>query len=63
MTRNEVSNLAKGARYPNPREIDGIVKLFGGLPIEAMFEAEMLKYRDAESWPPKGAGFRPPRAW
>jgi transcriptional regulator with XRE-family HTH domain len=57
ITPSEVHNICKGKRYPSPREIVAIEKVMS-LPIETLLDAEMLKFRDAETWPPKGAGFR-----
>lgn len=63
VTPNEVTNLVKGVRYPSPRELEAISKVFNGLPVEVFFEPELLKYRDHVGvWPPKGRGFRPARA-
>lgn len=62
LTRSEVNNLAQGNRYPSPREIDAILALFDhAQPIETLFDAELLKYKDAKNWPPVGRGFRPGR--
>jgi transcriptional regulator with XRE-family HTH domain len=44
-----VANISQGHAYPSPEEITALETLFG-LPIETMFEPDMLTYR--ESWPP-----------
>jgi transcriptional regulator with XRE-family HTH domain len=60
ITAAEVHNICKGKRYPSPREIIALEKVIS-LPIEVLLDEDMLKYRQADSWPPKGAGFRPAR--
>ena len=57
---SEIANLAKGARYPSPDELRGLFDLFG-LPVETLLEPELLRYREATEWPPRGPGFRGPR--
>jgi transcriptional regulator with XRE-family HTH domain len=61
ITTAEVHNLCKGRRYPSPREIVALEKIMG-LPIEVLLHKDMLVYRYAETWPPKGAGFRQVRS-
>lgn len=60
ITPAEVDNLCKGLRYPTPREVGLLEKVFD-VPIEQVFEPAMLVHRDATEWPPKGRGFRPVR--
>jgi len=53
----EVQNLKYGARYPSPDELRALFDLFG-LPVEVLFQdREILRYREATSWPPRGKGF------
>jgi transcriptional regulator with XRE-family HTH domain len=56
----EVKNLKFGARYPNPDELRVLFDLFG-MPVEVLFETELLRYREATEWPPRGSGFSGPR--
>ncbi len=62
VTKQELKTLVRGFRYPTPRELSRISAALGGLPVEVLFEPEMLAHRDAESWPPKGRGFRTNRS-
>lgn len=54
----EVSNLANGARYPSPDELRILSTLLNAMPVETFFEEELLRYRMASEWPPRGPGFR-----
>jgi len=48
-----IKNLCRGGAYPSPDEIVALERLFG-LPIEILFEDDMLTYRDGP-WPaPRG---------
>ncbi|MGZ0068090.1 helix-turn-helix transcriptional regulator [Microbacterium arborescens] len=48
-----VKNLCRGGAYPSPGDIAVLERLFG-LPIEVLFEEDMLTYRDGP-WPaPRG---------
>lgn len=48
-----IKNLCRGGAYPSPDEIVALEKLFG-LPVEVLFEPEMLAYRNGP-WPaPRG---------
>ncbi|HEU5223575.1 MAG TPA: hypothetical protein VFU07_07825 [Candidatus Lumbricidophila sp.] len=45
------TNLVQGHSYPSPDEIAAITALFNGMPVEALFDASALTYRD--DWPPR----------
>lgn len=44
-----LNNLIHGGTYPTPNECDVLEKLFG-LPVQVLFDKEMLEYR--YDWPP-----------
>lgn len=52
---SRLNNLITGNTFPRPEEIKALESFFG-LPVETMFEPDMLAYR--HSGPPK-AGARP----
>ncbi|MWB98309.1 helix-turn-helix domain-containing protein [Agromyces seonyuensis] len=52
LSSNEAMLICRGRRHPSPKQIDAILDLLGGsLPVEVVFEPELLEFR--HSWPPK----------
>jgi len=58
-THWRILQIANGRIYPSPDEIQRLPEAFGGMPVEVLLEAELLKYRNGP-WPPRrGRGALP----